>query len=72
MIKECKRHIVGDTLGLAVGLMVHSADIQDRDGVIRNATPIDRRCAGPLEIYPRQKALVAAGLCRWLLTLDVA
>lgn len=27
-----KRHIVVDTLGLMVGLMVHSAGIQDRDG----------------------------------------
>ncbi|MGQ5718425.1 IS5 family transposase [Pseudochrobactrum asaccharolyticum] len=27
-----KRHIVVDTLGLLVGLMVHSAGIQDRDG----------------------------------------
>ncbi|WP_272951645.1 IS5 family transposase [Sinorhizobium meliloti] len=31
-IKRRKRHIVVDTLGLMVGLMVHSADIQDRDG----------------------------------------
>lgn len=27
-----KRHIVVDTLGLLVGLVVHAADIQDRDG----------------------------------------
>jgi len=27
-----KRHIIVDTLGLMVALMVHSADIQDRDG----------------------------------------
>jgi transposase len=31
-IKGRKRHIVVDTLGLMVGLMVHSAGIQDRDG----------------------------------------
>jgi transposase len=31
-IKGRKRHIVTDTLGLLVGLMVHGADIQDRDG----------------------------------------
>ena len=31
-IKGRKRHIIVDTLGLMVGLMVHSADIQDRDG----------------------------------------
>jgi len=27
-----KRHIVTDTLGLLVGLVVHAADVQDRDG----------------------------------------
>lgn len=27
-----KRHIVVDTLGLMVGLVIHAADIQDRDG----------------------------------------
>jgi putative transposase len=27
-----KRHIVVDTLGLLVGLVIHAADIQDRDG----------------------------------------
>lgn len=31
-IKGRKRHIVTDTLGLMVGLLVHGADIQDRDG----------------------------------------
>ncbi len=31
-IKGRKRHIVTDTLGLLIGLIVHSADIQDRDG----------------------------------------
>ncbi len=44
-IKGRKRHIVTDTLGLMVGLIVHSADIQDRDGApellnsIRRAFP---------------------------------
>lgn len=31
-VKGRKRHIVTDTLGLLVGLAVHRADIQDRDG----------------------------------------
>lgn len=31
-IKGRKRHIVTDTLGLMVGLVVHGADVQDRDG----------------------------------------
>jgi transposase len=30
-----KRHILTDTLGLLVGLVVHGADIQDRDGAPR-------------------------------------
>lgn len=30
-IKGRKRHIVVDTIGLLVGLVVHAADIQDRD-----------------------------------------
>ncbi len=31
-INRRKRHIVVDTIGLIVGLVVHAADIQDRDG----------------------------------------
>ena len=44
-IKGRKRHIVTDTLGFMVGLVVHSAGIQDRDGApellrsIRDAYP---------------------------------
>ncbi len=44
-IKGRKRHIVTDTLDLMVGLVVHGADIQDRDGApellnsIRHAFP---------------------------------
>lgn len=33
-IKGRKRHIVTDTTGLLVGLVVHGADIQDRDGAV--------------------------------------
>lgn len=44
-VKGRKRHIVTDTLGLIVGLVVHGADVQDRDGApsvlasIRKAFP---------------------------------
>ena len=31
-IKGRKRHIVTNTLGFMIGLVVHSAGIQDRDG----------------------------------------
>lgn len=33
-IKGRKRHILTDTLGLLVGLVVHGAEIQDRDGAV--------------------------------------
>src|SRR5471030_1961663 len=39
-IKGRKRHIVTDTEGNLVGLMVHSADIQDRDGAVDVLTSI--------------------------------
>jgi transposase len=32
MIKGRKRHLLTDTLGLPVGMIVHPADVQDRDG----------------------------------------
>ena len=45
MIKGRKRHILTDTIGLPVGMIVHPANIQDRDGAplllesIRSAFP---------------------------------
>ena len=33
-VKGRKRHVVTDTLGLMVGLVVHGADVQDRDGAL--------------------------------------
>ena len=45
MIKGRKRHILTDTIGLPVGMIVHPADVQDRDGApdllesIRGAFP---------------------------------
>ena len=35
LVKGRKRHIVTDTLGLLIAVMVHAADIQDRDGAPR-------------------------------------
>jgi len=34
MIKGRKRHILTDTIGLPVGMIVHPADVQDRDGLL--------------------------------------
>jgi transposase len=45
MIKGRKRHILTDTIGLPVGMIVHPANVQDRDGApdllasVRNAFP---------------------------------
>lgn len=45
MIKGRKRHLITDTVGLLIGAVVHTADIQDRDGaplvlaLIRRAFP---------------------------------
>ena len=45
MVKGCKRHILTDTIGLPVGMIVHPANVQDRDGApdllasIRSAFP---------------------------------
>ncbi|WP_260694009.1 IS5 family transposase [Rhizobium leguminosarum] len=55
-IKGRKRHIIVDTLGLMVGLMVHSADIQDRDGA-----------PDLLKIHQNPMAMAALCLCRWRL-----
>lgn len=44
-VKGRKRHILTDTIGLPVGMIVHTADVQDRDGApdllasVRNAFP---------------------------------
>jgi transposase len=43
-IKGRKRHIVTDTEGNLVGLQVHAADIQDRDGAVDVLTSIRSLC----------------------------
>ena len=50
-IKGRKRHIIVDTLGLMVGLMVHSADIQDRDGAPDLLKSIRNRWPGLLHVF---------------------
>jgi putative transposase len=34
-VKERKRHLIVDTLGLVIKAVVHSADVQDRNGAMR-------------------------------------
>ena len=49
-----KRHIVTDTSGFLVGLLIHTADIQDRDG----AVPL---LASIRSLYPRLRHVFADG-----------
>src|SRR5690606_17449180 len=53
-IKGRKRHIVTDTVGLLVGLDVHSAGIQDRDGASNVLEAVAKR-------YPMLRYLFADG-----------
>src|SRR6478672_5664715 len=50
-----KRHLVVDTMGMVVAAVVHSADIQDRDG----AKPVLRKLVGR---FPRLKKVLADGI----------
>lgn len=49
-----KRHIVVDTMGLVLGVTVHPADVQDRDGAILVLERLQGR-------FPRLKLLWADG-----------
>jgi transposase len=53
-IKGRKRHIVTDTQGNLVGLQVHAADIQDRDGAVEVLASIR-------SLYPRLRHIFADG-----------
>lgn len=50
-IKGRKRHIVTDTLGLLVGVLIHAANIQDRDGAPDVLTAIRARWPGLRHIF---------------------
>jgi putative transposase len=53
-VKGRKRHIVTDTLGLMVGLVIHAADVQDRDGAPAVLKSILKR-------WPRLRHIFADG-----------
>ena len=55
-VKGRKRHIVTDTTGLLVGVDVHPADVQDRDGAVLVIEAIH-------DLFPWLRHL----LCRWRL-----
>ena len=50
-IKGRKRHIIVDTLGLMVGLIVHGADVQDRDGAPDLLKSIRHRWPWSLHVF---------------------
>ena len=51
-VKGRKRHILVDTIGLLFGLVVHGADIQDRDGVPAVPESIRQACPGCVASSP--------------------
>src|SRR4051812_38436829 len=55
-VKGRKRHIVTDTLGLMLFVLVHGADVQDRDGA-----------PALLKAIRHRFSLAAPYLCRWRL-----
>jgi transposase len=65
-IKGRKRHILTDTGGLLVGLVIHQADIQDRDGAPpswpRSKVPFH----GCVTSSPTADTLARSSLKRWL------
>jgi transposase len=50
-IKGRKRHIVTDTQGNLVGLVVHTADIQDRDGAVDLLASISTLCRWLRQVF---------------------
>ena len=74
-IKRRKRHIVTDTLGFLVGIVVHRADIPDRDGAPAVRVSINATCPLPRHIFadgghagPRLKGALAK-IGRWRLQI---
>jgi len=55
MVSGRKRHLLVDTLGLILAVVVHAADVQDRDG----ARPVLERIKGR---FPRRKKILADGI----------
>ena len=74
-IKGRKRHIVTDTLGHLVGLLIHPADIQDRDGAVGVLENLRTRQPWLRQIfadggYAGEKLRTAlAGLGRWTIEI---
>jgi putative transposase len=50
-IKGRKRHIVVDTLGLVLAVVIHSASVQDRDGAMEVLTELKSAWTGIVKIF---------------------
>jgi transposase len=74
-IKGRKRHIVTDTLGHLIGLLIHPADIQDRDGAvgvlenIRTLQPWLRHIFADGGYAGEKLRAALAGLGRWTIEI---
>jgi transposase len=74
-IKGRKRHLLTDTGGLLVGAVVHTADIQDRDGApavlekIRHAFPWLRHVFADAAYAGRKLEDALAGIGQWTLEI---
>ena len=74
-IKGRKRHIVTDTLGHLVGLLIHPADIQDRDGAVgvlenlRTLQPWLRHIFADGGYAGEKLRTALAGLGRWTIEI---
>lgn len=61
-----KRHIIVDTLGLIMSLVIHTADFQDQDGAKLVITELGNRF-GRLKLIFGDSAYKRCGLKDWLL-----
>lgn len=68
MVKGRKRHIVVDTLGLIMSLVIHSADIQDQDGAKLVIQKLENRFKR-LKVIFADSAYKRSGLPDWVMRL---
>jgi putative transposase len=64
-IKGRKRHIVVDTLGMILAVVVHSAGVQDQDGA-RRVLPLLKGRFGRLKVIFADSAYGRNGLAQWV------
>lgn len=65
-VKGSRRHIVTDSKGRLVGLQIHTADIQPRDGVGQVIASVRARCPSLRDLFrgqPHPPCRHPGGLC---------